>query len=63
MFVDSNVVVHIFVSKVVALSILVREVLELFFVPRRSSWGHIRALRERRFPEIRSILLFGVINL
>ena len=63
MFVDSYVVVHIFVLRVVALSILVREVLDLFFIPRRSSWGHTRALGEIRFPEIRSILLFGVIIL
>ena len=34
MFVDSYVVVHIFVCRVVALSILVREVLDIFFVPR-----------------------------
>ena len=57
MFVDSYVVVHIFVLRIVALTILVREVLELFFVPRRNSWGHTRALGEIRFPEIR---LFGV---
>ena len=31
MFVDSNVVVHIFVNKVVALSILVREIIDFFF--------------------------------
>ena len=62
MFVDSNVVVHIFVSKVVALSILVREVLELFIVPRGTSWGHIRALGEIRFPEIRSFFLFGELS-
>ena len=35
MFVDSNVVVHIFVCEVVALSILVREVSDLFFIPYR----------------------------
>ena len=63
MFVDSNVVVHIFVCEAVALSVLIREVLELIFVPRGISWGHIRALGEIRFPEIRSIFLFGVIIL
>ena len=31
MFVDSNVVVHIFVCEIVALSVLVREIMDLFF--------------------------------
>ena len=35
MFVDSNVVVHIFVSGVVALSVLVRKIMDLFFIPYR----------------------------
>ena len=63
MFIDSNVVVHIFVCKVVALYVLIRDVLDLLFVPRGNSWGHIRALGEIRFPEMRYIFLFGVIIL
>ena len=63
MFVDSNVVVHTCVCEIIALSILVREVLDLIFVKRRTSWGHNRALGEIRIPKIRSIFLFGVIIL